>query len=147
MLPAKYPLELDHRQKQIQQMGINIQEIEKSLKNIQNQIYAFKGQVPDNYQQTEEMKNMLNSKLVQLQKEKIEQQDKVIGDVIVDVKRGRVLAIFFRFFYFFVFSFFFVLIRFNYFILIFFFCNNATFFYNFFDFLFFEGAVLFPSNI
>ena len=86
------PLELDRRQKQIQQMGINIQETEKSFKNIQNQKYSYKGKLPDNYQQTEEMKNMSNSELVQLQKDKIEEQDKAIEDVILDVKKGRVLA-------------------------------------------------------
>ena len=71
---------------------INIQEIESSYKNVQNQKYAFKGSVPDNYQQTEEMKSMSNSELMQLQKDKIEEQDKVIDDVILDVKKGRVLA-------------------------------------------------------
>lgn len=86
------PNELDRRQKEIQKLGINIQEIESSYKNVQNQKYAYKGSAPDNYQQTEEMKSMSNSELMQLQKDKIEQQDKVIDDVILDVKKGRVLA-------------------------------------------------------
>ena len=91
--PSQIPaVELDRRQKEIQKLGINIQEIENSYKNVQNQKYAFKGQMPDNYQQTDEMKNMSNSELIQYQKEKIEQQDKVIDDVILDVKKGRVLA-------------------------------------------------------
>ena len=91
--PSQIPaIELDRRQKEIQKLGINIQDIENSYKNVQNQKYAFKGQMPDNYQQTDEMKNMSNSELVQLQKDKIEQQDKVIDDVILDVKKGRVLA-------------------------------------------------------
>ena len=91
--PSQIPaIELDRRQKEIQKLGINIQDIENSYKNVQNQKYAFKGQMPDNYQQTDEMKNMSNSVLVQLQKDKIEQQDKVIDDVILDVKKGRVLA-------------------------------------------------------
>ena len=91
--PSQIPaIELDRRQKEIQKLGINIQDIENSYKNVQNQKYAFKGQMPDNYQQTDEMKNMSNSVLVQLQKDKIEQQDKAIDDVILDVKKGRVLA-------------------------------------------------------
>ena len=91
--PSQIPaIELDRRQKEIQKLGINIQDIENSYKNVQNQKYAFKGQMPDNYQQTDEMKNMSNSELVQLQKDKIEQQDKAIDDVILDVKKGRVLA-------------------------------------------------------
>ena len=91
--PSQIPaIELDRRQKEIQKLGINIQDIENSYKNVQNQKYSFKGQMPDNYQQTDEMKNMSNSELMQLQKEKIDQQDKVIDDVILDVKKGRVLA-------------------------------------------------------
>ena len=91
--PSQIPaIELDRRQKEIQKLGINIQDIENSYKNVQNQKYSFKGQMPDNYQQTDEMKNMSNSVLVQLQKDKIEQQDKVSDDVILDVKKGRVLA-------------------------------------------------------
>ena len=91
--PSQIPaVELDRRQKEIQKLGISLQEIENSYKNVQNQKYSFKGQMPDNYQQTDEMKNMSNSELVQLQKDKIEQQDKVIDEVILDVKKGRVLA-------------------------------------------------------
>ena len=86
------PNELDRRQKEIQKIGINIQELEKSYKAVQTQKYAFKGQANDNYQQTEEMKSMSNSELMQLQKNKINQQDKVIDEVILDVKKGRVLA-------------------------------------------------------
>ena len=91
--PSQIPgPELDRRQKEIQKLGFEIQEIEKSYKGVQNQKYSFKGQVPDTYNQTEEMKTMSNSELVQLQKDKINQQDKVIDDITLDVKKGRVLA-------------------------------------------------------
>lgn len=67
--PSQIPYsELDRRQKQIQKLGLDIQEIEKSFKGIQNQKYSFKGSVPENYQQTEEMKSMSNSELLQFQK-------------------------------------------------------------------------------
>ena len=91
--PSQIPgPELDRRQKEIQKLGFDIQEIEKSYKTVQNQRYAFKGQLPDTYNQTEEMKTMSNSELLQLQKNKISEQDKIIDDITLDVKKGRVLA-------------------------------------------------------
>jgi t-SNARE syntaxin family protein len=91
--PSQIPgPELDRRQKEISQMELNIQEIENSFKNLQNEKYAYKGQVLDNYQQSEEMKKMSNSELIQVQKDKIKEQDEIIDDIVVDVKRGRVLA-------------------------------------------------------
>ena len=38
------------------------------------------------------MKNMSNSELLTFQKEKIKEQDKIIDDITLDVKKGRVLA-------------------------------------------------------
>lgn len=91
--PSQIPgPELDRRQKEIQKYTLDIQQIENSFKNLQNEKYAFKGQMPDNYQQTEEMKKMSNSELIQVQKNKIKEQDEMIDDIVVDVKRGRVLA-------------------------------------------------------
>ena len=59
--PSQIPgPELDRRQKEIQKYTLDIQQIENSFKNLQNEKYAFKGQMPDNYQQTEEMKKMSN---------------------------------------------------------------------------------------
>ena len=92
--PSQMPgMELDRRQKEIQKLNIEIQEIEKSFKNLQNKKYAFKATADDEaYQQSEEMKSMSNTELHQLQKVKVNEQDKMIDDVILDVKKGRVLA-------------------------------------------------------
>ena len=92
--PSQMPgMELDRRQKEIQKLNIEIQEIEKSFKNLQNKKYAFNGTAGDEaYQQSEEMKSMSNTELHQLQKVKVNEQDKMIDDVILDVKKGRVLA-------------------------------------------------------
>ena len=92
--PSQIPgMELDRRQKEIQKMNIEILEIEKSFKNLQNQKYAFKNTTTDEpYKQSEEMKTMSNRDLYQLQKEKVSDQDKILDDVILDVKKGRVLA-------------------------------------------------------
>ena len=78
--------ELDRRQKEIQQLHIDIQGIEKSFKNLQTQKYAFKGQNDGQYQQTEEMKTMSNSELMQYQKQKIKNQDQQIDEITLDVK-------------------------------------------------------------
>ena len=84
--------ELDKRQKDIQQLGNDVSELENSYKNIKNQKYSFKGKMSENYELDDNLKNLSNSELRQAQQEKIKQQDNQIGDIIVDVKKGRVLA-------------------------------------------------------
>ena len=92
--PSHIPsLELDKRQKDIQQLLIDIKEIEKAFKNVQSQKYSFKGKMEEgDYQPTAEMKTMSNSELLMFQKDKIKDQDKQIDDITLDVKKGRVLA-------------------------------------------------------
>ena len=86
------PNELDRRQKQIQNLGSNIQDIEQNYKQIKNKKYEYKGPKIDNYQPTEEMKTMSNSELLQYQQQKMKKQDDQIDDIIIDVKKGTVLA-------------------------------------------------------
>ena len=86
------PNELDRRQKQIQNLGSNIQDIEQNYKQIKNKKYEYKGSKIDNYQPTEEMKTMSNSELLQYQQQKMKKQDDQIDDIILDVKKGTVLA-------------------------------------------------------
>ena len=86
------PNELDRRQKQIQNLGSNIQDIEQNYKQIKNKKYEYKGAKIDNYQPTEEMKTMSNSELLQYQQQKMKKQDDQIDDIIIDVKKGTVLA-------------------------------------------------------
>ena len=86
------PNELDRRQKQIQNLGSNIQDIEQNYKQIKNKKYEYKGSKIDNYQPTEEMKTMSNSELLQYQQQKMKKQEDQIGDIIIDVKKGTVLA-------------------------------------------------------
>jgi DNA repair exonuclease SbcCD ATPase subunit len=86
------PNELDRRQKQIQNLGSDIQDIEQNYKQIKNKKYEYKGPKIDNYQPTEEMKTMSNSELLQYQQQKIKKQDDQIDDIIIDVKKGTVLA-------------------------------------------------------
>ncbi len=86
------PGELDRRQKQIQELRDSIIENEKNYRNYKNQKYAYKDTTDGNYEITEDMKNMNNNELLALQKEKINQQDKMIDDIAMDVKKGKVLA-------------------------------------------------------
>ena len=86
------PNELDRRQKQIQNLGSNIQDIEQNYKQIKNKKYEYKGPKIDNYQPTEEMKTMSNSELLQYQQQKMKKQEDQIDDIIIDVKKGTVLA-------------------------------------------------------
>lgn len=91
--PSQIPgMELDRRQKEIQKLGLDIQNIENTYKSINNQKYAFKGSMDGEYQQSEEMKTMSNSELLQLQKNKIKEQDEQLDEITLEVKKGRVLA-------------------------------------------------------
>lgn len=86
------PLELDRRQKQIQELRDAILENEQKYRNFKNQKYSYKDTSDGNYEITEDMKHMNNNELLLLQKEKLNQQDKMIDDIAMDVKRGKVLA-------------------------------------------------------
>jgi hypothetical protein len=86
------PLELDRRQKQIQDLRDAILENEQNYRNYKTQKYAYKDTSDGNYEITDDMKNMNNNELLSLQKEKINQQDKMIDDIAMDVKKGKVLA-------------------------------------------------------
>ena len=86
-----FPEELERRQQAIQQLIIDTDEIEKNYKSVKKAKYSFKGS-KDDYQPTEEMKNMSNEELMQYQRQKINQQDERLDDIAMDVKKGRVLA-------------------------------------------------------
>lgn len=86
------PNELDRRQKQIHKLEIDIQEIQTNFKNTQDKKYEYKGQIQDNYQPTEDMKNMNNAELFQYQQVKIKEQDDQLDNIFLDAKRGEILA-------------------------------------------------------
>ena len=84
--------ELDKRQKQIKKLEIGINDAEKSYNEIKDQKYEFKGPNMDNYQLSDDMKNMSNAELYQQQQLKLKDQDQQLDDIFLDVKKGRVLA-------------------------------------------------------
>ena len=83
--------ELDRRQKEIQKMSQQINELERTYKNLQDQKYAFKGSI-NNYEASEEVKDMSNTEIMELDKKKLNDQDNEIQDIIVDVKQGKNIA-------------------------------------------------------
>jgi archaellum component FlaC len=86
------PDELDRRQKEIQILGQNIQELHQNYQKIKDKKYEFKGQKNNDYQPTEDMKTMTNSELLQYQKEKMQKQDEQIDEICMDAKKGVVIA-------------------------------------------------------
>ena len=86
------PNELDRRQKQIRRLEINVNELQRNFDDLKDQKYSFKGPDMENYQPTEDMKNMSNVELLQQQKIKMKEQDQQLDDIFLDVKKGRVLA-------------------------------------------------------
>ena len=91
--PIQMPLdELDRRQKQIQNLGQDINELYRNYQKIKDKKYEFKGQRNKDYQPTEDMKNMTNNELLQYQKVKMKQQDDQIDEIFLNVKKGSVLA-------------------------------------------------------
>jgi len=86
------PNELDRRQKQIQRLGIGIQDLQKDFKKVKDKKYEFKGPTMENYQPTDDMKTMSNSELYQFQVQKIKQQDDQIDEIFMDAVKGKALA-------------------------------------------------------
>ena len=77
--------ELDRRQKQIQNLGQDINELYRNYQKIKDKKYEFKGQRNNDYQPTEDMKNMTNNELLQYQKVKMKQQDDQIDEIFLNV--------------------------------------------------------------
>ena len=76
----------------IKKLEIGISELQKSYNDIKDQKYEFKGPNMDNYQLSEDMKNMSNAELYQQQQIKLKEQDEQLDDIFMDVKKGRILA-------------------------------------------------------
>ena len=91
--PSQMPLdELDRRQKHIQILGQNINELYQNYQKIKDKKYEYKGQRNNDYQPTEDMKTMSNSELLQYQKVKMKQQDDQLDEIFMDAKKGTVIA-------------------------------------------------------
>lgn len=91
--PPGYPLkELDKRQKEIQQFKITYEKMEKELSSNVDEKYKFKGQIDEDYSQKEEFKYMTSGELQSLEKQKLNNQDKQLEGITLDVKKNVVLA-------------------------------------------------------
>ena len=86
--PPGYPLkELDKRQKEIQQFKITYEKMEKELSSNVDEKYKFKGQIDEDYSQKEEFKYMTSGELQSLEKQKLNNQDKQLEGITLDVKK------------------------------------------------------------
>jgi len=83
---------IESRQKEIHTFGIHYEEMEKAFKSIQENKYKFKGEITEDYSKKEEYKNMSTQEMMLLQKRKLNDQDKQLEDITLDVKKGTVLA-------------------------------------------------------
>ena len=92
-VPSGFPFaELDKRQKEIQQLGFNYDNLTKEYKEIENDRYKFKGGIEEDYSKKEEYKFMNRDELLTLQKNKLNKQDEQIEDITIDVKKNTQLA-------------------------------------------------------
>ena len=83
---------IDLRQKEIQQFGIDYDELEKSYKETENEKYRFKDLITEDYSKKEEYKNMSTGELMVLEKKKLSNQDERLDEITLDVKKGTQLA-------------------------------------------------------
>ena len=91
--PAGFPLkELDKRQKQIQTFGFTYDALLKEYNANENENYRFKGEIDEDYTKKEEFRNMGRDELLRLEKKKLEDQDKQIDEITVEVKKDTQLA-------------------------------------------------------
>lgn len=83
---------LESRQKEIKKFSISYDQMEKDYKDLFNDKYTFKGKIDEDYREKEEYKNMGAQELLQLEKEKLKQQDNKMDEITSDVKKGTQLA-------------------------------------------------------
>jgi len=92
-IPGNMPeATLDQRQKEIKKIKIDYEEINKQFQELNSNKYSFKGQITEDYRNKEELKGLTTGELLQLQDNKLKEQDNQIDDIITDVKKGTVLA-------------------------------------------------------
>lgn len=83
---------IDSRQKEISEFEISHNKMEKSFNNIQTNKYAYKDRITEDYTKKEEYKDMSTGEIMQLQKDKIREQDARLDEITLDVKKGTQLA-------------------------------------------------------
>lgn len=92
-IPGNMPeATLDQRQKEIKKIKIDYEEINKQFQELNSNKYSFKGQITEDYRNKEELKGLTTGELLQLQDNKLKEQDNQIDDIITDGKKGTVLA-------------------------------------------------------
>jgi len=93
--PSGYPpQELDRKQKELQKYRISYEDMKKQFNAIFNSKYTYKNKIGDDvdYMHKEEFKDVTNEELIQMQQDKLNQQDEKIDDITLDVKKNITLA-------------------------------------------------------
>lgn len=93
--PSGYPpQELDRKQKELQKFRISYEDMKKQYNVIFNSKYAYKNKIGDDvdYMHKEEYKNASTEELMQMQKDKLNEQDERLEDITLDVKKNITLA-------------------------------------------------------
>lgn len=91
--PSGFPYkELQARQNEIQQFGINYENLAKEFQNNQSERYKFKREINEDYSQKDEFKGLTSSELIHKQKQKLKIQDEQLEEITSDTKKNTVLA-------------------------------------------------------
>jgi len=93
--PSGYPpQELDRKQKELQKYRISYEDMKKQFNAIFNSKYTYKKKIGDDvdYMHKEEYKDVSNEELIQMQQEKLNEQDDKIDEITLDVKKNITLA-------------------------------------------------------
>lgn len=86
--------EYNNRVKEIHNFLMNYDRMKMKYNQIKKKNYSYKGDTSkyDNYQESESMQKMGTEELLKYQEEKVQNQDEQIGEIIGEVKKGKVLA-------------------------------------------------------
>lgn len=92
-IPGGMPeLTIDSRQKKIQTFLINYNEMEKYFHELEKEKYKFKDEITEDYSQKAEYKDLTAQELIVIEKNKLKEQDQKMDDIVIDAKKGAVLA-------------------------------------------------------
>ena len=83
---------LDARQKEIKKLKISYEEMNKDFLKLNDDKYSFRGKITEDYKDKEELKGLSTGELLELQKNKLSEQDEHIDEIVNDVKKGTQLA-------------------------------------------------------
>lgn len=92
-VPSTMPENIvDARQKEINQLKNNYDEINKDYKKLNDDKYSFKGHITEDYHNKEEFQGKSTEELLLMEKDKLNQQNDKIDLITTDAKKGTQMA-------------------------------------------------------